>query len=318
MCTGNVLNGLKNAYSLQNTARYNAVAAGSSESITESLIDVRAPSSVNGIVRHNFLTALTVASAKRVIYNNEGEHNIFEFNGSDFSAPIIDSAASPTYGGAGGNVYRGIARGGSGGAVNIRYPHETLDLKLSEITGGGCVIVVGADYASGHISMRNCSHGVEVRANYAQLDMIVANSAESGGASIIVVGTGNDVRVQTDKNVILGGTSNRITGRVGGVINITGGIGTHDISSVMGYSRSQYEMNCTTDENGFYAINHGLKSGTGVTYTAQAQAISTTGITAHITGLTSTVLTVRFREANGAVVTGGTTVSFYWSIVTQG
>lgn len=306
----NVINGMTNAYSLQNTAKFNSIGISSTKDITESLVDLRPPTNVANTVEFNSLLGMTFKNVKRVITNDEGQYNEFHFIGKDVTGDAISEIGGADYGVDGHNKYSGIVKNVTGYGAMIRQKKTRLDLDLINVNGKGITLAVGADGATGNISVDKADMGVEILSSFNLLNLHVTNCTETSGRSIVVGGTGNVIHLYTDKNVTLSGNNNTLIGYVGGTITVIAGSGTHNITGVKGYSTRKQEINKTTDATGKVTIQHGLKTDKLV---PSVIVFGATNVSCKVSNLNTTDLVVEFRNYDGTSY-ANQTVSFMWSL----
>ncbi|MFE4430828.1 hypothetical protein ACFRH9_28300 [Peribacillus butanolivorans] len=307
---GNIVSGTAVGYGLQKTAKFNSISASHSKDITTSLIQLEVPGVVENIVEFNNFDGVTFENVEKVIESKSGQFNNFNIVGKGVNnQAIIEYASDAALGIKGHNHYSGIIKDVYDRAVDLRYPNNRLDLDLSNIltkgSGIGVVLSTNCHFTTGRIKIDGCQgSGVQIYSNNNTLELSITNCT---GTALYVVGTGNDIRINTDGNIIIGGTGNKVHGYVGGTVTIEAtGAGTHDIAGLNGFSFRTRMINATTDASGYVFVDHNLKT---TKVAAFVNHLGTTSTIAKISGVTSTQIQVLFKNTDGTTYVNQT-VSF--------
>lgn len=307
--TSNVINGMANAYSLQNTAKFNSFSSSSSNDISFALIDIKRPTVDDNAVEFNSFKGLTFKNVKNVVAMSGGQYNDIDVIGKEVSGIAIEEY-SPGQGlnPKGHNRYRATIKDIQNSGVIVRQNSAILDLDLINVQGTGVTISSDANYVTGQIKIENANIGLNLLGNNCILDVHVMKCSEVSGSSVAISGKNNVITVNTDKNVIISGENNTITGYIGGTISQVAGRGTHNISGVMGYSTRKQAINQTTDGAGCVTIQHNLKTELAIVNANMFGSSSNSVVVKNVAGGN---VVFEFRKSDGSLAVN-TSVSFFW------
>lgn len=143
-------------------------------------------------------------------------HSIFD-TASDRSA-LTETGIEELTGrvGAGFDQYRGILYDSKATGALFKYSHNLCNLKIDKSTGDG--VVVSGDYGGGAVIANPCNTSFNITGNYNNLTVVSIGNVFNG---MTVGGSGNTINIQTYGNVVVSGSNNIITGRIGGNLTVS-------------------------------------------------------------------------------------------------
>lgn len=259
VAVGNIINGMTNAYSLQNTAKFNSFGYSHSADTLNSIIQILAPTTLDNAAEFNVGKVLTFENTSNIIFNQSGQFNNFDIIGNKVTGTYaLEEYANQDC--VGFNDYNLKVKNIVNSGAMIRYPNNRLDLVFVDVGKRGVTIAASAKRTSGVIRVTKADEGVVIFSDENVLDLYIYDCKELSGKSVSISGSNNRLNIFTNGSITVGGKNNKISGRIDGEVSVVSGMGSHNLNGLEGFSGYKKLYSQTTDSAGKIIVPHGLKT----------------------------------------------------------
>lgn len=254
------ISGMNTGFSYQKTARYNNATGNVIHDVNEAVqittANDESDQRLDSYPQANNRNHAVVHNANIVVNALGTSYSDYDFVADDITGIALNINADPNgvdY--SIGNRLRGIYTNISGNVLDLDAGNDgnVVDFQCYDVTGRPFIVDSNKNLI--RVVAKNCGARAVLFGDDNLVELVFDN-VSVGSECLEIVGDNNTITINTDKNLLISGSNNKIVGRIGGYTDNGSG---NDLSGVYGY-RQRGKFNGTTDSSGYINIPHGISS----------------------------------------------------------